>query len=544
MSTISPQAGYVPPSGDIILYSGVPLNPNHSDVCLLSSQYVLKGQLDSYYSPITFSNQTYSRITNGKLRIQAPATRIMNCNYMCWQNQIANANNLFFAFITAVEYINVNVSEVSYVIDNYSTWFPFLKLGSCFVEREIPAGDELFGNLVPENLELGDFIETKAADFLDLGKTKAVFLASTDENGERINVAPPITYPYYHNINGITSALWYYIFDCSTPADMEWLNEMCDNYIDKGHADNIVAIWLVPEFVTENAMNGDFGTSYAKKTWNLTMPTNINGYVPKNKKLFTYPFLRLVISNQSGQNAEYKYEDFLNPDTIEFGVSGCLFGLPSVTVEPRFYKGHAGVNPDYGLALTNFPQAPTVNDTYKAYLAQNKASIATSILSSVVSIGAGIGLTVASGGMASPMSVPMMISGVSTAASGVVGVGAAMGKVTDAKALPTTVSGLSQIDCLNLVRDIIQFQAKHVSIKAEMAECIDNYFSAFGYACHKVKVPNIEARSTWSYVQTKGCILTGSAPYQAKQEIIQNFDAGIRVWRRLQDIGKLNLDNF
>lgn len=539
MSTISPQAGYVPPIGEIILYSGVPLNPNHSDVCLLSSQRALKGQLDSYYSPITFSNQTYSRITNGKLRIQAPATRIMTCNYMCWENNIANANNLFFAFITSVEYINVNVSEVSYVIDNYATWFPFLTLGSCFVEREIPANDDLFGNLVPENLELGELTESKLSTDLDLGSTQAVLVASTRPDGSRETSHPDPTYTVYSNINGATSALFYSIFDCHTPEDMDKLDELIERYVTNGYGDNVIAIFLVPAFVTENCMGKQFGRSYASKDWTLQMCKDFEGYQPVNKKLLSYPYNRLVISNDTGQTAEYRYEDFSGAESnIHFNVTGALYGLPSIIVEPNLYKNHIGVDPDYGLMLTNFAQAPTQNDTYKAYLAQNKASIATSILSSIASAGIGVALIAGTGGTAAPF------IGASMIASGAGGVASSLAKTADAKASPTTISGMTQADCINLIRDTIKFEAKYVTIKREMAQIIDHYFSAYGYACHDVKIPNIQARSTWSYVQTKGCVLLGSAPYQAKQEIIQNFDAGIRVWRRLQDIGKLHLDNY
>ena len=64
-----------------------------------------------------------------------------------------------FAFVTNVGYINENCTEITYVIDNYMTWFPFLRLGECFVEREIPRDDTIYSNLIPENLELGEYVE-------------------------------------------------------------------------------------------------------------------------------------------------------------------------------------------------------------------------------------------------------------------------------------------------------------------------------------------------------------------------------------------------
>lgn len=540
MNTIPAQSGYVPPQGEIWLYTGVPLNPNHTDVVLIDSPEGFKSTLDAFYTPISYSAQSYSRVTTGKIRVQGSATILMSCNYMAWHNYMANIGNWFFAFITGVEYINVNVTEITYVIDNYATWFPHLELGHCFVEREIPKNDELYGNLVPENLEIGEYVENYPyTDEFDLGKTHLLLIASTDENGERPQVPEgTVLIPTECYMNGILSCLVYKVVPCDNkPLVAELLDEI-NKYIDEGKGENIIALWLVPHFVLQNIQSDTWNDSrYAIDDWNITVPDSLNGYVPKNKKLLTAPYRKLLISNHTGQTGEYNYEDFENTSSLPFKVIGCCYGLPSVLVEPRDYKRHKGQNPDYGLLLTNFPQAPTLNDTYKAYLAQNKASIATSILSSITSIGLGIGVVAGSAGVGA-------IAGAGMIASGVAGVSSSIAKVTDAKASPTTVSGLIQNDCLNVVRDLVKIEAKHMSIKKEMAEVIDNYFSAFGYACHKVKIPDIKARSTWSYVQTKGCILTGSAPYQAKQEIIQNFDAGIRVWKNITDIGHLEYDNL
>ena len=541
MNTIPAQSGYVPPQGEIWLYTGVPLNPNHTDVVLIDSPEGFKSTLDAFYTPISYSAQSYSRITTGKIRIQGSATILMSCNYMAWHNYMANIGNWFFAFITGVEYINVNVTEITYVIDNYATWFPYLELGHCFVEREIPKNDELYGNLVPENLELGEFTEIfEHNSIFDLGKTHLLLIASTKKDGTRPETTPsdplPPTEAY---MNGVLSSLFYEATPCDDPIRTAVFYDDVNEYISNGYGENIIAIWLVPHFVLQNVQTTTWASErYAIDHWQVTIPTYLaGGYQPKNKKLFTAPYRKVLITNHSGQTAEYHYEDFKNKEFLPFTVTGCAYGLPSVMVEPYGYKNSENQNPDYGILLTNFPQAPTLNDTYKAYLAQNKASIATSILSSITSIGLGIGVVAGSAGVGA-------IAGAGMIASGASGVASTIAKVTDAKASPTTVSGLIQSDGLNMVREIMNFEAKHLSIKYEMAEVIDNYFSAFGYACHKVKIPDIKARSTWSYVQTKGCILTGSAPYQAKQEIIQNFDAGIRVWKNITDIGHLEYDNL
>ena len=43
-------------------------------------------------------------------------------------------------------------------------------------------------------------------------------------------------------------------------------------------------------------------------------PTKLDGYTPKNKKLLTYPYCYMLLTNNSGGSAVYKYELFNNPD--------------------------------------------------------------------------------------------------------------------------------------------------------------------------------------------------------------------------------------
>lgn len=527
--------GYVSPQGVITLYKGVPLNPTYNDVLYIPSPESSYSYFLNYVYE-TINENTYSRVNNeNKIRVGITAEKLYLCNYLSWSNHGFGTTAMnFFAFITNVEYINNNCTEITYVIDDMTTWFPYLRLKECFVERETPVSDELFENLVPENLELGEYVENAPVDFFELGQTYLMLITSTDADGNRPSIETDYSQFF---INGTFTPLMYTTANCSVAQEVFGMADKVNQMIQNGYGENIIALWLVPEFVLKNARTDTWESErYAVEDWNIFMPVSINDYVPKNKKLLSSPYQKLLVTNLSGQNAEYHYEDFENPDDILFKVIGASYGLPSVIAEPRGYKNHFGVNPDYGILLTNFPQAPTINDTYKAYLAQNKASIATSILSSITSIGLGLGITVGSAGLGA-------MAGAGMIASGAVGVSSTLAKVSDAKASPTTVSGLIQNDCLSTIRNIVRLEARHVSIKKEMAECIDNYFSAFGYACHKVKVPNIMARNIWNFTKTQGCCVTGSAPAPAISNICNIFDRGVRFWKDPADIGNYQGNN-
>ena len=79
-------------------------------------------------------------------------------------------------------------------------------------------------------------------------------------------------------------------------------------------------------------------------------------------------------------------------------------------------------------------------------------------------------------------------------------------------------------------------------VNPEMGGAIDSYFTMFGYATQKLKMPNLNSRPYWNYVKTNNCVVTGEIPTQAKRIIQDVFNRGVRLWHTL-DVGNYNLDN-
>ena len=69
-----------------------------------------------------------------------------------------------------------------------------------------------------------------------------------------------------------------------------------------------------------------------------------------------------------------------------------------------------------------------------------------------------------------------------------------------------------------------------MSIKEEMAQCIDKYFDIFGYKVNIVKTPNITGRTNWNFVKTIECNFEGNIPQQHLSLIKQMFNNGITLW--------------
>lgn len=79
-------------------------------------------------------------------------------------------------------------------------------------------------------------------------------------------------------------------------------------------------------------------------------------------------------------------------------------------------------------------------------------------------------------------------------------------------------------------------------ITPEYLNILQDYFQKFGYACHKVKLPNIKTRQNWNYIQTTGASLTGNIPEMYITALEGLFDNGVTIWHT-DNVGNYNLSN-
>lgn len=535
--------GYVQPSGNIKLYRGVPLSPDHADVLYITSEEQALNYLYNY-SAREFTQESYTRSETGVLKIKETADALMLYNYLSWANNWPNGQKkYFFAFITSVNYINNNCTAIEFVVDNYMTWFPHLQLGQCFVEREIPASDKIGEHTLDEGLETGDLVNSFHTTY-DFGEDLYyLFQASTDKYGN----------PHTRIVNGIACPLYMFTEPVGT-TDLEQIvnyyhgtNAYDTDPPNTNNPDNMISINLIPKFLADQV-----GTSSAisQDVYHFAREMELDNYVPRNKKLFCYPYSRICVSNNSGTVTEYRWELFSDPQDpiVEFDIIGTTMGNPSILCYPEDYD-RVDEKYDNAIAMTNFPPIPWINDTYKAFIAQNKANIVSSIIGTVMGTAGAAGATVSTGFKSSKEA-----GGAASSIGGTLGVIGSMASpvqnvlsiMTEQKAhqfAPDTVANLAQSDMIMLLAKRMRFDFYNVTLKREVARSIDEFFDAFGYACRRIKVPDIHARQSWSYVKTAGCILKGSAPADAKADIIKMFDNGIRVWTSPLIIGDFTQPN-
>lgn len=502
---------YIAPNTTIKMLKDVPLDNTYRNTIYFA--YV--ANQTSFFSgktKYTFAAQSYQRVQKGTLRIGRKADDLYDCNYLMFQNT-AYGNKWFYAFVTGVEYVNNETSEVSFEIDVMQTWHFDYDVKMSFVEREMSVTDKIGDNLVPENLEIGDYV------YKDLGLTslfnlyQIVIAATFDENMD------DATGGMY---GGVFSGLHYNVFS-SWQSAASFIAEATE----QNKADGIVSIFMLPIAFTADYQSSMPEVFDIERDKHLS---DIDGYKPKNNKLFTYPYNLLYVTNNEGNVANYAFEYF-STDKCNFNISGAMCCTPECMLVPLNYKG---VEKNYNEKLTigNFPQCAYTVDTFKAWVAQNQNQLALNAINAIGQTAAGAAAMYASGGM---LGAGMTLNGIQQ-------IGSLVATVSDKSTLPPQARGGGG-SIINMANQIKGFQFYYAHIRAEFARIIDDYFNAYGYATHRVKIPNRAIRPHWNYVKTVNVSLTGSVPADDMTKLRQIYDNGVTFWRNGDEVGNYALDN-
>lgn len=592
---------YVQPNSTVWVFRGVPLDKGYNHTIEFTSssaqhQYFVgtSGCLVK-----TFTPQTYQRVNRNRVRVACNANELLDINYMIFRNvRTEGKSKDFYCFVDTVEYVNENCSDIEYTIDVMQTyWFDF-ELGSCFVEREHTETDVIGDNLVPENLETGDTVINRVDDIKFPYMLGALItskplpeeiefptIEGSGDTGIVMKIKETWGHLSEHAPAGIPNQLYYYCgFACSQEDcknfwvenhgsyDMQdiFITDLPNWYCTLGQVltmigngvvrnfsiDDIVDCYMYPAVLNfvpniNTAKNAGYREGIAKALYSASFrPTSFvsknKEYVPKNKKLFTYPYVSLTVSNNIGNTADFRFEDFLyNAPT--FGLIGNYTSSPTVSLYPRDYKNVEEYY-DGGLTLSKFPQPAYSGTQFSRWIEQNRNSLGFSMLTSVLMGGLNFGMNTSNPRIQAEHGMSLVSS-----------VGSSVAKISDLNNAPPQVQSQIVSDSLNTGMDRTGYRFYSMTIKPEFAEIIDNYFTMFGYAINKVKVPNIKnenakLRPYWNYVKTKGCIihpnrsstLPKGLPSDAENQIAKIFDNGITFWNWENGfgvVGDYTLDN-
>ena len=516
----------IQPNSNIKILRNVPLDTSYDHTIA----FVSATAQANYFAGLTKYNLTgysYQRVNKGRARVGILADNLYDCNYMMFQNT-AFGTKWFYAFIKSVEYVNNDTSEIEYEIDDMQTWWFDFNFDYCFVDREHSVTDNLYENLVPENLDVGDYT-VQDVDTHYFGDWMILITASQDAGGQ-----PPVG----QTIANVYTSL--YMLANILVEHPNQINQALDWYIQNGQEDAIITVQEYPAGFGLNEVR-----EYQPMT--ITQPSTIDGYTPKNKKLFTDPYSKLIVTNRAGGEVELKWEQWASGHVAEFQMYSCALGNPTIITIPKNYRGKS-LDWDSSLVWQNAPVCPFSGDAYKAYWAQHKYSTMSNAISSLTgSLGSGVGAyagyqTYAGKNPAGAKAGAL--SAIAGAGMSIIdGIRGLLAKNEDVKAIPNKAHGNANTDYLVAGLNQQRFEYQKVCIRSQFARIIDDYFTRYGYATRRNKIPNINSRPHWNYVKTIGCTITGSIPADSASHICQIMDNGITFWKNGSEIGNYSLDN-
>lgn len=287
-------------------------------------------------------------------------------------------------------------------------------------------------------------------------------------------------------------------------------------------------------------MDSDFKASPIIKEL-LSTPSNLDGYVPRNQKLRTYPYMYLGFNPKNGTSKIYRYENFEN-GLPSFKIISEINLNPTVNFIPQNYRGSFGDSLQDIAEMNGYPNISYKNDVFNTWLAQNSEIISLNMQQEQFNYEIGAYQT----------AINSMSNAISQASKGdlaALGTGANLGyelakqdvnhdfyikqqmaQIEKQKLLPDNAS-LSSNNATLMGYDLINKNIfTRYTIKKQFAERIDKFFDMYGYLTNNVKIPNLNNRPNWNYVKTIGANILGNIPQQDLQALKNMFDNGITLW--------------
>lgn len=511
---------YIEPNSNIIICKSVPLDNTYENTVYFDSPL----SQESYFSSkqkYNLTNYSYQRVEKGKLRAEIKADNLYDCNYMMFKNSNFG-NKWFYAFITSVEYVNNVTSEISFEIDVMQTYFFDTTLLESLVLREHSSTDVAGENIQPENVELGEYFFTNykplpfVGEAFQIGTPTVVIIYVADREASLVET----TY------DGVFSGLTLFAFDIGNESERIDINEFLRQY--SGTPEEIVMMYMCPSGIvnydqtSHKVLPESTGRSADISLHNNLVGMDFDGYTPKNKKLYTFPYAFYNIDN-GNESIILRNEFFSSEHIPRVEVISSFVSPVELKLRPLDYKGSEINKGSMGsqalrcesLSISGFPVCAWSNDSFSRWAVQ--------------------------GGMKAIGD--MVIDAATFNATGFFGefVGG-IKQGLSAMRLPDIPRGKLTVNA-DFSHNMMSFNESIGRITGEYCEVIDNYFSKYGYATNKLKIPNRNVRPSWTYCKTLGCNMVANAPTTAIAKMKSIYDNGITFWKSNKIVGDYSQEN-
>lgn len=458
-----------------------------------------------------------------------------NINYVAYQNKNFG-NKVFYAFITKIEYMNDNAAMVYIQTDVYQTWLFDFQINASFISRETVEDDTKYIHTIPEPISIGEYKCISSATLFPAGMSlSATNYTECAANYYLLLIMADIPTSWTAVSADYIGGVPQYCYYICCPIDKS--DSMYKEIVNDGKSSSIAYSGLIPKGIADSlytmpcesasecfCITGRNDSSYGN--WRIISAWGgaLDGYTPRNNKLYCYPYNFLGVTNFSGQSLKLKYENFLSPEHIQFDTYISVGSNMTVTCVPNGYI-KSGRNFDYSVTLSDFPVSAFMSDSFAEYIAQNKNTTAYTLFTQTSN-------TIAAAASGN-------VSGLTDGISSLLATGARMEDLQNA---PDSMHGAPS-GSMQLYNGSMDIQYQYYCVKAEYAKIIDEYFDRYGYQVNETKVPNLNSRSSWNYIQTVDVNISGAIPNNDLLELCSIFNSGLTIWHTIDHFGDYTQDN-
>ena len=422
---------YDAPSSEIYLIKNCPLDIGREHTIKFATPSAQFSYFTDPSRALHFFGQ-YTRINplDNTIRVGLPYARVYECNYVAFNNaSLLQEQKWYYGFITKVNYINEGTTEIEYSLDYMQTYLFDFEVLPCLVEREHTATDNVGENIVPEGLDIGEYVLNKTHKNgnttlnpngyipCHMGDAVVYILITSRDLLQHYTQGTPWTnltifYPVGNVFSGVgvyviedAETLGNVLTDMSTETDsiaavfpfpsalIDWgcahwgssqaypiTKKIARLYDDNGGTS--VRIRPLNENVTYTDGNGNIITPHVAINIPKFMSEHIDGYMPWNNKLYTAPFCWIEVDTKTGTTGLFRPEFF--ESAINFGFMSAPSAEPVIMVYPKNYRGMTD-NQEEGISKNNaYPYCAYQYDTFKIWLQQNRGSLALSFAEGAV----------------------------------------------------------------------------------------------------------------------------------------------------------------
>lgn len=339
---------------------------------------------------------------------------------------------IYYLFIVGRNYINLNLTEIVVSIDFVQTYYflgntPFWSAsGYCLNSTDLSAypprgvGSE-YPVTAYQNLWAFNTSTNSNIGFIVYSTISISGVYVDDEFIPDFNFADPDNpqiIPFAgQGQNTLLASYPYIVKGPSTAFNCEVLRQLNNLLNIGGQLSSITGIYavpqgLLPDFNTGDASDRVIGPyryqTALTQTFTVVVPSSGTLFAqyeltPRNPILKGYDYTKIILSNMSGEEVEYHYEDFEGQPTFEYTLS-LDAGYPVQIMYPSNYKyGKANVKQLFAMKQTNPPQASLSSDNYAIWQAQNRNSIQASLDASKLTLSNAQEVRSKTGGIASAL---------------------------------------------------------------------------------------------------------------------------------------------